>query len=473
MRVLVTVMVVLAALYRPSFGQTIDRRLAPQSPARRQTLLGPIVPDLTTPLFPREAGGRETRHNRVPGDLNIPDSLLTSATFSLLPNMIGDSTFGGCGGLSFDGALAVSVAHPTYACSRINIAENNSPLVRNRFYVTYRHFHNSTPLAFFPRSPQGLTTELNIDRVTFAGEWAITPRCSVEVRVPINRQWGSSQRFLANDTPFGGPFDRSNNNLDEVLNDRDGELGNLAIILKRRLYQTDRCYVSLGLGINLPTAPDVQISGLLDDANFSRFNPDGSLLFQLPPPGVRIEFDGFYKNQTVGLQPFLAALCTPTSQTWMQGFLQFDVPVNESDGDLSLAGNVLGIPIPAGPGVGKLGLQTLMRVNLGAGVWLYENRNARYLKAVGAQIEGHYTTTLQDADLNEVSRPIPPVPGLASSLDLAFGNAANRVDSVNMTIGIPVQIAKTTIYNGFVVPLRDAFDRGFDFEYMLGFDRQF
>ncbi len=83
----------------------------------------------------------------------------------------------------------------------------------------------------------------------------------------------------------------------------------------------------------------------------------------------------------------------------------------------------------------------------------------------------HYTTTLNDAD---IIGPITVAPDLGiGEQNLRVGNLANRVDSLNLTIGTQATIHKTNFSNGFSVPIRTGTDRGYDFEYSLSINRAF
>lgn len=398
------------------------------------------------------------------------DSVASSPT-SLMPNMIGDMSGGGCGGLFVGGALVASITHPTYACSRLNIAENNSAIVRDRVYATYRHFHNATDLDIFSYSPQGRSNVLDIDRLTLGVEHRLSDVTSIEVRLPINYQFGSDARFeqgAPNYPNSAPPYDGSNNNLSQVLYDRDLELGNVSVILKHLLYDDGYMYWSGGLGVNTPTAPNVNISGSIHDATFPVYNLDGTLNTVVP---TDVDFAGTYKNQTVNLQPFLAFACAPDDEWFMQGFLQVDVPVNKSNGNLYVAGAVDGNTPFLRDVSGDLGQQVLLRTNLGIGRWLYQD--SRLDRRIGLVFETHYTTTLSDADIASVA-PIDVGPGF-DPITLQLGNTGNRVDVVNMVLGVPMIFGDTAIYNGFGVPVsgNTMDNRGFDFEYSLTVEKRF
>jgi hypothetical protein len=217
----------------------------------------------------------------------------------------------------------------------------------------------------------------------------------------------------------------------------------------------------------------VRIAGTIQDSEFPIFSPNGTLLAQTD---VDVTFDGIYQNETVNLQPFVAGVMNPTPRSFLQGFLQLDLPLNESFGDLDFQGTVAGTPFPDVPGTSRLAQQTLLRANVGGGYWLYLSDTASYLNALGAMVELHYTTTLNDSDVIQAAqRNFGDIDsdGIDETLDLAFGNLNNRVDSLNLTLGIPAQIGMTRIINAVVLPLRLGADRGYDAEYTLIVDRMF
>ena len=228
-------------------------------------------------------------------------------------------------------------------------------------------------------------------------------------------------------------------------------------------------YLSGGLGVNIPTAPDVDLHGRVNAANFDVYDADGNVIATLP--NVAYSMDATVRNQTVNLMPFLSAVWTPTDKFFTQGFFQVDVPVNESKASLSQSLTVDGTTEPVENGSNFIGQQTLMRLNLGVGRWLYRNERARGLKAVAFMFEVHYTSTLQDADVLHFDA-IPSFGSIpATTCDI--GNLRQRTDVVNMVAGVPIQIGKLTVYNGFGFPVSGGDNRGFDFEYSLLLDRRF
>lgn len=203
--------------------------------------------------------------------------------------------------------------------------------------------------------------------------------------------------------------------------------GNLALILKRLLYTTDTCAVGAGLGIDLPTGSDVQ--GHIADTPFA------------------------IDNDAVNLLPYIGFLAEPTDRVFFHGFLQVDVPLN---GDRVVLGTTQ---------LGKLNEQTLMYLDASMGYWLFRNPNSSCITGVAGVVEFHYTTTLQDADI---------VSGTDGVYFLGAGNVWNRLDIVNMTLGVHTQIGElSSLGVGAVLPLDDRPDRQFDAEVQILFNRKF
>ena len=395
---------------------------------------------------------------------------VSSAARTFAPNMIGDTNAGGCGALTIEGQLAAFVQHPTFSCSRMNIAENNSAVVHDRIFFTYRHFHNASDVSVFDNMPLGGANSLDINRYTLGFEKKIGGRSSIEVRMPINHE-------LSSDLSFSQVNGASN----LPLTDTDTSIGNLGVIFKQALCDRPTFYVSGGVGVNIPTAPDVTMQGHISDPAFAILDGDGNpLIPEASYPSILYNFTSKVENETVNLQPFLGCVWTPTDCFFTQGFLQIDVPLNKSGAALDQYLNVgdngtvpgTGSDYQTESGTASLAQQTLMRLNAGMGLWLY--RDVCRQRALALTCEVHYTTTLQDADIVGPFDVTPPIPAYGiSGTTLSVGNLRNRTDVVNLTTGVPITLGKLTVYNGLSVPVSGGDNRGFDCEYTLILDRRF
>ena len=390
------------------------------------------------------------------------------ATATAVPNMIGDTSAGGCGGFILDGQLVATIAHPTFACSRLNIAENNSAQVQNRLYYSYRHFNSASTYDWFSYMPpgRGVKKMLDIDRHTIGLERKIGPKASLELRVPILYQGTPDMYFAETDPSKGYPFPDAN-----TILDRDVQMGNISVIFKRQLYESRKWIWSAGLGVNIPTSPDIDVDVFIDVDNFQMIYPDGSL------GGVDdlyVDVRGRYANRTVNIQPFLAYRWTPNRRLFGHGFLQIDIPANGSSGHIDPSIVVSGpdtTNLP--PFNAKVYLQSVMRLNVGGGYWIYRNEQAPLLNGIAGMLEFHWTSTLNDASLLGLNGEYSFVVD-GQDANLILGNMRNRVDIVNCVVGVPVQLGKTMVTNSLTFPVSTSRDkRGFSCEYMCAIERRF
>ena len=428
----------------------------------------PTVDDLgITPvqmLTPQRQPGLRTAQRSNRAQANSSDSGLSSVPF-----MIGDTGAGTC--LSFSGLLDVELSHPTLTCSRLNVSENNTPLPTDRLYFSYRHFHNATPTRVFQ-----FNRDFNIDRFTLGGERTFFEKMlSFEVRLPLEGRLNSNTitRLRGLDaTPVFEPLDGGDFFESESL--RRAELGNIAMILKALLYERKTCAVSAGVAFTLPTARDVTYQA--DINNFFTF-ADPTLT-----ANQEILLNLNASNETVYVAPFLAWLYAPDSRWYHQGFLQVEVPANDStvtavgsgDSEFFVNGGSIGTDSWAVsfPGRAPLTAQTLLRLNLGLGYVLMEDPRATFMQKLTAIFEAHYTTTLNDANLWTIPVIADPGAGFGSQ-DLTFGNLDNRIDIVNVVSGFSMNMGNFVVTNGFTTPITTGENRGFDFEYNLQIQRPF
>ena len=403
------------------------------------------------------------RRQRPSASTSSSDSGLSSVPF-----MIGDTGAGTC--MSFGGLLDVELSHPTLACSRLNISENNSPLPTDRLYLSYRHFHNATPTRVFQ-----FGRDFNVDRFTLGGERTFFDKMfSVEIRAPLEGRLNSNV-FTQIRTDLVPPIvdPIAGGTFAQIEGLRRAELGNLSLILKSLLHETCDCAVSCGVAVTLPTAKDVNYGvDIIDTFTFTGFptitaNQD-------------ILLDVAVSNETVYVAPFLAWLKQQNPRFYHQGFLQVEVAANPSNVRVIGSGisDFFDGAAPIGtlnwfvpfPGRSELFSQSLLRLNLGCGYVLMEDPRASWIQKLTGIFEAHYSTTLQDANIGSVQVIEDVGFGIQS---IEFGNRNNRVDIVNVVAGLSANVGNLVITNGFTAPITDGTDRGFDFEYNLQIQRPF
>ncbi|WP_157609893.1 hypothetical protein [Roseimaritima ulvae] len=378
-----------------------------------------------------------------------------------MPFMIGDTNAGTC--FSLRGIVNADISHPTLTCARLNISENNTAIPVDRVYYSYRHFHNSNSLrAYQFREVYNYDRHVVGFEKTFFGGMA-----SVETRIPIEKRLRSDIISIV---------DPEVTNIVDLVADEEREigLGNVSIISKLMLLQRSNFVLSAGLGVTIPSADDVRYR------LGNRVSLPNTIVPGLVARNVST-FDFKYENETVYLSPFLAWLSTHNRSRWFhQGFLQIEVAANPSKLNANTAGTTeyffngvdAGFSVFQTPGGEPVEVdvfaQTLMRLNLGLGYQHTYYDRSRWISNIRSLYELHYTTTLQRANLSFI--PLEQFGAGAGTVFPQFGavgNADPRTDILNAAVGLSLNLGPLLVTNGVVAPLREAPDRGFDFEYNL------
>ena len=299
------------------------------------------------------------------------------------------------------------------------IAENGNTVPGDRIYFLYNHFNKAldgqAEQMGASQIPSYFQRNVDLDRYTLGVEKTLfSPYWSVELRLP----------FFAVpevDTP--------------IMSYSEGHVGNLAVIVKRLLYRSQSMAASVGLGIDTPTGSNC-------DTTLGRL-------------------DLSIQNDATHLMPYFALLGRPTKRVFFQTFLQVDVPTN---GDRVHDYN----PLTGENGlIGSYREQTLLYADLEMGYWLYRNPCACRLTGLAAVLEFHYTGTLQDTHCLAVPTP-------SSLYDIEILDPANRVNVVNMTVGLHGELARNTLVRvAGVFPLSSGDNRCFDGELQVQLERRF
>ncbi|MDC0935847.1 hypothetical protein OAS39_06145, partial [Pirellulales bacterium] len=327
------------------------------------------------------------------------------------------------------------------------------------------HFHNISETNVFDE-----LNAVEIDLFTLGFEKTFNDgKSSLEFRVPLAYELNSD--LLIIDTPSRSTL---------PLNDRTGEFGNVSVVFKRLLFERRNFLISGGVAVNIPTADDVIITGDFDTDIVLIDNP-----IQITA-NADFTFNGLVRNDTVNLSPYLAWQVTPECRKWFhQGFFQIDIPMNRSRGDVRINGVVT--PDPAFSGLlppetldtdtfGRIDQQTLMRLNLGFGYWLYRGQQRDLLQGIAAMFEVHYTATLDKA--NQFREQIADYAVGAPvnqnfPVDLVIGNQFDNIDIINLTAGVSAEFGNWVITNGCTAPVTENENKPFDFEYNFQAHRRF
>jgi hypothetical protein len=296
----------------------------------------------------------------------------------------------------------------------------------DRVFFVYNHYHNALMgQTGFPGAG-GVTRDFSVDRYVFGLEKTFCSGCSsLEFRLPL-----FGQSHFATYDPFLGDVGAAT-----------GHWGNIALILKTLLWQSQTAAVAMGVGIDIPTGSDVQADLY-----------DATLLID---------------NEALHLGPYLGITSTPTERMFFHAFAQVDFATNGNS--VRFVDDVQGLSSYGG----EYTEQNLLFLDGSAGYWLYQDPCARYVTGLAGIVELHYATTLQDADT---------AGGLLFSGEtVQLSSQFNRVDVLNLTAGLHAQLGPcTTLRVAAVVPLRGedvpdlgVEDRLFDSEIQVSFNRRF
>jgi hypothetical protein len=296
------------------------------------------------------------------------------------PNFMGDlQSPGGYVLYSSNPLSAKYVPLPTAAGDGgFKISDNDNPIPTSRLFFEYDHATN----ALQDTAPGG---KINFDRYTLGIEQVLFwDSASIELRLPI------AQGLISDLSPAeasGTAF------------------GNIPVVYKQILWSDEDAFLSGGLAVVAPTAPEAVIH-----------TPAPDLLTYV------------VRNESVHLEPFFGVLLKPDPRAFIEGFLQVDFVTN---GD-AVFQNV-------GGALTKLGVyqaQTLMSVDLKAGYWLYRGPEAGFLLGIAPSVEFHYTAALQKADTaGPVTNPFS-----TDLCDLTAGLHIEMQRGADLTVGISVPL---------------------------------
>jgi hypothetical protein len=261
---------------------------------------------------------------------------------------------------------------------RVKIAENNSPLPRDRVFHNFSYFDN------VPLLPSGVNVSRFVPgfEKTFFGGIA-----SVEMRFPF-------AATLDNVIVSDGATDTNN-----------VEFGNIGIPLKVLIYQNPNVAFSAGMQISLPTADDTVVQ-----------MADGTEL-------IRIE------NDSVHLMPFVGLLLTPNDRLFTQAFVQVDADTRGSF--VTAPGFAAGFnPI------GRLDDVTFLFVDVGVGYWLHRNNAGSGLTGLAPTLEVHWNSSLGDAPfLQSGPLAITSPGGDTDIVNLVLGTMLEWNQNTTLTLG--------------------------------------
>ena len=287
---------------------------------------------------------------------------------------------------SFSRTYEVLIPNPAETVvGRLKIAENTSPIPRDRVFVNYSLFDN------VPLFPGGVTVN----------------RFSPGFEKTVLDGWGSFEMRFPLASTLDSSFD-----VDGPAQTGKVQFGDLYMVGKYLLARTDRAALSAGLVVTVPTANDLRV-----------FLSDGEQLVQV-------------RNQTVHLMPFLGWLYAP-GRFFAQGFVDVDIDTNGNEVLINQWGRGL---MPSG----RIQDTTLLDVNLSTGYWAFRRparHAAAHVQGFAPMLELHLTRSLQSADVVSsggfrIGQPRDDT----QFLGLVLGGAIELCNQNMLTVGYAVPI---------------------------------
>jgi len=264
-----------------------------------------------------------------------------SRSLSSLPEMFGD-IFGSFASLGVfnpqqngPGGGTVFDIPGAGGSRRVKVAENNRSLPTDRLIFVYNHFHNAG--SFLAGGVTPVLNDYPIDRYTFGVEKTFfDEQWSLEVRLPFTGFNGAGGVGPSGPTAVDG-----------------GNIGNLSLILKHVVAESDDGVFAVGLGLDAPTGSD---SIATIGANQLAF-----------------------ENQAFHLLPFLGASLMASESCFVNFFAQLDLALN---------GNTVELTDFAGArSIGKFNEQNLLYLDLGFGHWFFHDPDAERVTGLAGLVE--------------------------------------------------------------------------------------
>ncbi len=264
---------------------------------------------------------------------------------------------------------------------RTKIADDNSPLPRDRVIFNYDYFNNAA-----------IGTGVDVHRISPGFE-----------KTFFNQLASAEVRF-----PFAATLDSTFTS--DGLTGRAMGLGNVNITLKGLLYQDQTLAVAAGFGVALPTAADTR-ARLADGTDLARV-----------------------RNQAAVWTPYVAALYMPDSRLFAQLWAAVTAPGRGNTVEVNT--DFTGLRK-----VGRIDDQPLAQFDGQIGYWLYRaaDRSAR-LQGLAPFLELHYNATVGQADVVSAGLFQVGSPGSLNELNLTAGVATQLGDNFLLHVAAVVPL---------------------------------
>lgn len=286
----------------------------------------------------------------------------------------------------FDVAYDVNIPTPGGVVGRLKIADDTSPMPRDRLIFDYNYF-DGVPLA-----PGGV----GVNRYTPGFEKTFF------------RGWMSFEMKLPMATTLDSTIVQ-----DGVTSTSHGEFGDMLLTWKTLLLRHETWAVSAGLSVAPPTADDVQV-----------ITADGTPLVQV-------------LNRSTHLGPFLGFLWTPNDRWFAQGFLQYDLAANGNP--VLINQSATGASLT---NVGSLVDTPFQFLDIGVGYWAYRgHERSRRLTGWAFTTELHWNRSLNETDAVQAGNwRIGDFASTIETFNLTLGTHLELYDMTTITFGYSVPL---------------------------------
>ncbi len=344
-----------------------------------------VVLDPTQPLTPSNLAAGTTGLQIGNGVATITSDVITNE----------GNFIAGRADLTYDQVTVIGTPNPSSGgvVGLVSIADDFNPFPVNRFIFNFDYFQNTL-----------ITTGgwdvyryvLGFERTFFDG------LASVELRFPFAATLNSDIDFQGESTST--------------------EFGNVRLLMKMLLYQSERFALSGGLAMHFPTADDTRVSRL-----------DGTPL---------VEFN----NEAIVLTPYAGLWFAPTKRLGVQTMLAFNVDPNGNPVFANLDNQGL-------RRVGRISGPTTILSSTQLSYMMIQNNDPRSaIQSLGPFVEFHYRSMLEEPDLVRVG-------------SFAIGVKQIGRQEMNCSAGVTSRFGNRFIFSaGVVIPLGGEEDRTFDFQ---------
>jgi hypothetical protein len=337
-----------------------------------------------------------------------PTTVYDAASSGALPNPVPSGTPATYDAFMFYNYVVDSnIVLPGYAVGFVKLTENQSPIPRDRVYMTYSYFSNAN---FYP-------TKADVNRFmpgfekTFFDGWS-----SVEIRTPFAATLSNGQTLAP-----GGQG---------VSEYRDAQFGNMSVIFKTFIWEQQTWALTGGIQVMLPTANNTYLNGVN----------------ALNQPVQQV----FVANESVHLMPFIGGIWAPNERFFNQFLIQYE---KDANGNLAYVNNNFqtGITGRQLQQAGRIFYPDFLYLSFGTGYWLYKD-NTQNFTGFAPVMEIHVNQGLSAyCPIEQAGYQLGPNLGVVS--------VTNALVGCNFEWG-----ERSTLTFGYVTPLGGGVDRFFDGE---------